>query len=87
MADLLWDIVSDEENDLFVEFLNAGRHRRIRRIRVRPDNFNYYDDFEFVRRFRLQKETVVNVHARIEHIISPRTTRLVHYIPIFYEIL
>lgn len=51
--------------------------RRPRTFNIRPDYFDRYDDFDFVRRFRLNKEAVTYLMTHIEDNIKPNTMRFV----------
>ncbi|KAK9708085.1 DDE superfamily endonuclease [Popillia japonica] len=70
--DLLEDLHDILDNDI-VNYVN--RNRRPYKTRSRyttEDNFNKYDDTEFISRYRLSKETVFDLLRLIEH-------RLVHH--------
>lgn len=49
----------DDDDDEFVE-------RRLYLIRNKPNNFQVWDDAEFFERFRLKKDTVLELLHRIE---------------------
>lgn len=52
-------------------------HRRPRIFRRRPNYFEEYRDFEFLKRFRLSKETVQVLIAEIGPQIAPTVYRYV----------
>lgn len=50
---------NDEDDDEFME-------RRPYTIRNKPNNFQVWDDTEFFKRFRLKKDTVLQLLHRVE---------------------
>lgn len=59
--DLLEDLHDILDNDI-VNYVNRNRRPYKTRSRYRTeDNFNKYDDTEFISRYRLSKETVFDL--------------------------
>lgn len=74
-----FDIIDDlaiEEEGLIHEYLNPIA-RKVRNVRPRNDNFNLWDDKEFHRRFRLYKESAIELLAMIREKIECKTERYV----------
>ena len=68
--------VTEMENDLLtMEVLHFGRPRCPRVIRPRVDLFNYYSDEQFIKRYRMEKDTVMALFFEIEERLTPRTMR------------
>ena len=59
MANYLEAVVREEER------AELQRRRRPRIVRDRTDPMGIYDDVDFVYRFRLTKERVLDIYARI----------------------
>ncbi|KAK9727479.1 hypothetical protein QE152_g19160 [Popillia japonica] len=72
----------DEENDL--EIFNVLQPRQ--HIRIRPNDFEKWNDTEFVQRFRLSKATVLHLLTQIEHSLLHRTNRN-HAVPPLQQLL
>lgn len=57
----LFDIIDDfiaEEEELVNNYLNPTRKQRV--VRQRPEHYTEWEDADFKRRFRLQKDTQPN---------------------------
>lgn len=67
-------LFEDDDNELN-EYVNYVR--RPYTIRCRIDHFNKWDDYDFKVRFRLSKETVIEVLNIIKHSISSNSDRCV----------
>jgi len=60
--DLNFDVLEDDELDAF-DLVVYGIPRN---IHVRDNYLEKYDDLNFFRRFRLQKQTVINILEQIQ---------------------
>lgn len=73
---MLDDVAIEEEAEM-LNYLNpVVRKQRV--VRHRPENFEQWDDVEFKRRFRLEKENVQYLLRLIIDQIKHNTERLVH---------
>jgi hypothetical protein len=70
-VEMFSDDSDDEEMINIVEYL--ARPRKVPRFQMRKDYFNYWDDYEFYRRFRLSKETIVLLLGQITDAIKHPT--------------
>jgi hypothetical protein len=75
----------DEEMINIVEHL--ARPRKVPRVQMRKDHFNYWDDEEFYRRFRLSKETIVLLLDQITDAIKHPTNWYVIIRKTMYRLL
>ena len=66
---------SDESNEDYEVIMNAVINRRPRIFRERKNFFNYFDDADFRRRFRLTKRAAWTILEIIRHKIAHKTTR------------
>jgi len=72
------DIFCEGEDRLYQDLINYRRPRVTRRIRPRVDLLNYFSDDEFLRRFRVSKNSAMDLFFEIEKDITPRTMRCVY---------
>lgn len=78
MAEIDVNIFSDSSSDEeLIDYINII-HRRPYTIRQRPNHLEFWDDTDFVFRFRLSKGTVAYLLRSIENIIRFPTNRYVH---------
>lgn len=68
----VFHLLNDEDEDI-VEFIEEQRRPYI--VNERYDAFNELDEVEFVRRFRLSKNTVLFILEQIEETIETPTDR------------
>lgn len=68
----VFHLLNDEDEDI-VEFIEEQRRPYI--VNERYDAFNELDDVDFVRRFRLSKNTVLFILEQIEEAIETPTDR------------
>lgn len=68
----VFHLLNDEDEDI-VEFIEEQRRPYI--VHERYDAFNELDDVDFVRRFRLSKNTVLFILEQIEEAIETPTDR------------
>lgn len=66
---------SDDTSDLELLEEIAGRSRNLRVFRERPDNFKKWNEDEFFVRFRLRKNTVLELLRIIEGNLRTETAR------------
>lgn len=75
----IWDTWSEDEDDGIL----LWNERRQYNLYVRIDHLNKWDDIDFFRRFRLRKETVVNLLDMIYLKLQNRTDRSVNIYSFF----
>ena len=74
MANIYSSSDSDSDDEQVINFVvRLGRIRKVPRIQIRKDHFNYWDDQEFYCRFRLSKESVTNLLHSIHDVIKHPT--------------
>lgn len=66
-------IILDNEIINLVNEINPERKKYV--IKPHMDNLHIWDDKEFLRRFRVSKNTVLDIVAKIEEPLTHRTNR------------
>lgn len=72
----IFDLIDDgtiEEDYAAINYLNSNRRPRV--VRERPDNMSAWNDKQFHRRFRLEKDTVQLLLTLIGSKIANTTNR------------
>lgn len=62
-------------SDSDFEFINQIDARKKRKFQNRPDYLHILDDIEFIRRFRLGKNSFILILKKIRETIAPSTLR------------